>query len=170
MANKTKRPHVPQKLRRLTREEASRLGVSYSAKRRIRASIKHPTSRTRLYTDREVAQSKLHKTKETFTRERRHASVSKKTGKLISTYYEDIPKSEFFKLLKKYSNHFVIVVFKAESTLRGSRYDEENGPVWITGTSKILASDVIAHYDDQLRRLKITSPPKRFALRVYPLD
>lgn len=53
------RPRIPAATRRLTREEAARLNVSYSAKRRVRADIKRVTKRTRLYTDRQVNEAKF---------------------------------------------------------------------------------------------------------------
>jgi len=69
---------VPLQTRRLTRSEAAARGVSYAAKRRVRADIKRVAKRTRLYTDREVATAKIRRktgnlraTRETNARERR---------------------------------------------------------------------------------------------------
>jgi len=75
-----KRPRiatVPEHTRLLKPEEARRVGVSPTAKRRVRADIKRVTKRTRLYTDRAVATAKtrrstgnLKATRETYARER----------------------------------------------------------------------------------------------------
>jgi hypothetical protein len=69
---------VPQHTRLLKPEEARRVGVSPTAKRRIRADIKRVTKHTRLYTDREVATAKIRRstgrpkaTRETYARERK---------------------------------------------------------------------------------------------------
>jgi len=51
--------HIPRHMRRLTREEAALRGVSFSAKRQVRADIKRITKRTKLYTDREVGTAKI---------------------------------------------------------------------------------------------------------------
>ena len=69
---------VPQHTRLLKPEEARKIGVSLTAKRRVRADIKRVTKRTRLYTDREVATAKIRRstgspraTRETYARERK---------------------------------------------------------------------------------------------------
>jgi hypothetical protein len=68
---------VPQHTRLLKPEEARRVSVSPTAKRRVRADIKRVTKNTRLYTDREVATAKIRRstgnlkaTRETYARER----------------------------------------------------------------------------------------------------
>lgn len=83
---KPRRPTpVPQHTRRLTREEAARRGVSFSAKRQVRADIKRVTKRTKLYTDREVATAKIRRitgnrqaTRETYARERKARAHTEK--------------------------------------------------------------------------------------------
>jgi hypothetical protein len=83
---KPRRPtQVPQHTRRLTREEAARRGVSFSAKRQVRAEIKRVTQRTKLYTDREVATAKIRRitgnrqaTRETYARERKARAHTEK--------------------------------------------------------------------------------------------
>ena len=76
---------VPLQTRRLTRSEAAARGVSYAAKRRVRADIKRVAKRTRLYTDREVATAKIRRktgnlraTRETHARERRARAHTEK--------------------------------------------------------------------------------------------
>ena len=77
--------NVPLQTRRLTRSEAAARGVSYTAKRRVRADIKRVTKRTWLYTDREVATAKIRRksgnlraTRETHARERRARAHTEK--------------------------------------------------------------------------------------------
>jgi hypothetical protein len=85
---KPRRPtQVPQRTRRLTREEAARRGISFSAKRQVRSDIKRVTKRTKLFTDREVATAKIRRvsgnrqaTRETYARERKARA---RTEKLI---------------------------------------------------------------------------------------
>jgi hypothetical protein len=85
---KPRRPtRVPRHTRRLTREEAARHGVSFSAKRQVRADIKRVTKSTKLFTDREVATAKIRRitgnrqaTRETHARARKARA---RTDKLI---------------------------------------------------------------------------------------
>jgi hypothetical protein len=109
-----KRRQAPAQTRRLTRSEASRLGVSYSAKRRVDARIKHVTRKTKLYTDRQVAESNLARKKgvKKISREAaRKTNVEerklKRGGEVIE--YKAIGKPQLMKLLRKYQDKVVII-------------------------------------------------------------
>jgi hypothetical protein len=72
---------VPRETCRFTRKEAGQRGVSYSAKRRVDTTVKRVTSKTKLYTDRQVGTAKIRRstglpkaTLETFARERKARS------------------------------------------------------------------------------------------------
>lgn len=84
----------PIKYRRLTKAEASRLGVSYSAKRQVRADIKRVTGTTKLYTNREAAQAKLGKTKE------KYSAFRHTTDKYGIQTFNNVKPSEHWKLQK----------------------------------------------------------------------
>jgi hypothetical protein len=80
-----RKPEVPLLTRRLTRKEAQRRSVSYSAKRRVAADVKRVTKNTKLYSDREVATAKIRRssgnvkaTRETYARERKARSHTEK--------------------------------------------------------------------------------------------
>lgn len=94
----------PAKFRKLTREEAANLGVSYTAKRRVDASLKRITKRTKLYTDREVAQVHIsekvgHKTtKEANTKTRQYKDA-------YSTRYLNVKKQDFGRISKLAKGH-----------------------------------------------------------------
>lgn len=87
---------LPTKLRRLTKAEATRLGVSHKAKRRVDASLKTVSKRTKLYTDRDVAQSKLGTSKEKYTQYR-----TSKPNKAGAVTYRNVKQTEHFSLAKK---------------------------------------------------------------------
>ena len=94
------------RLRKLTRAEAAELDVPYTAKRRVNADLKKITKRTRLYTDREVAEARLGTTKQVITKINKHKTTRKiSSGKMI--HYSDLSKEEFFLLLNKYRSNLV---------------------------------------------------------------
>jgi len=110
--------HLPPRLRKLTRAEAAARGVSYTAKRRVNADLKKITKRTRLYSDREVAEAKLGTTKQAFTKINKHKTIRKiSSGKMV--HYSDLSKEEFFLLLEKYHSKLVQPHFYV---LAGERY------------------------------------------------
>lgn len=84
----------PIKLRRLTKAEAKALGKSYGSKTRVDASVKRVTKSTKLYSDRQAAQLKLGKTKESYSTYRRHKN------KYGAVTYRNVNKTEHFKLQK----------------------------------------------------------------------
>ena len=56
----------PKKFRRLTREEAERLRISYGAKRQVDASVKRVMPWTPIYTNRQATQARIGTTKEKY--------------------------------------------------------------------------------------------------------
>ena len=72
MARAPRRPHSPRPppaaTRRLTKEEAKRLGVSHGAKRYVDASIKRVTKRTTTWSQRQAIQARKGMTKEAFAK------------------------------------------------------------------------------------------------------
>jgi hypothetical protein len=165
---------VPSETRRLTRSEASRLGVSYGAKRRVSKSVKHVTRKTVLYTDRQVATSKLRvKTgNKKATRESAHkANVEERTlknsgNKVIE--FKNLDKANFHKMLRKYRDKVVMVHFKggeAGQDYKGSRLGTGQ---WVSGHERILARELLdsANFDDYMDGSGVDEI-KTFGLIVY---
>ncbi len=90
------KPRIPKKLRKLTRDEAARLNVSYTAKRRVDASIKHVAASTPTFTDRQVAQAKLGTTKERHTRARVERVRKGIEGRVVVVPPEGAPHWGYF--------------------------------------------------------------------------
>lgn len=98
---------TPTVTRRLTKAEAARLGISHKAKRRVDASLKRVTSKTKLYTDRDIAEAKLGRSKEAYTAFR--ISKPDKSGAIT---YRNVKQSEHFRLAKRVGNrHCQIIGF-----------------------------------------------------------
>ena len=140
---------MPPKLRKLTRDEAARLGVSYTSKRRVDASIKRVTKRTRLYTDRQVAEAKLGMTKAEYTAINKHRTVRKIIhGKMV--HYTDLSEKQFFELLHKFHTNLVNPHFYIDDK---TRY-KEGGYNWIS-IEKIKASQIANGWPSYKKRHKL---------------
>lgn len=139
-----RRGNVPAQTRRLTRDEAAKLGVSYGAKRRVKLGVK-VTRKTRLYTDREVAQAKIGQTKELYTRERVQV-VERKSGG-TSRHFNNLHKAQLFKILR--ANRDRPVTLRLYGPRHGSRYDGTAG--WTSGPetdAETLLDDFAAYLDE----------------------
>lgn len=166
------KPRVPRETRRLTRSEARRRGVSFSAKRRVRIGIK-VTSKTKLYTDRQVAEVKLKKklgkrvTKEFFTKTRVHFRSIKATGGVI-VEYDNLTKPQLFKKLKKHSHNDVIIKFKARLDARKYVVSAE-GIGWRSADARAGAREILEHWEMYLEDNEIEeSEIFAYGLVVYP--
>jgi hypothetical protein len=174
--------HERMKYRRLTRDEAARLGVSYGAKRQVAAGVKRVTKSTKLYSNREAheatikararanattpkerrAASKL--TKERYA-ERRTQSFFTKGGKEVKSY-NDLSEKEFFRVLKRAGNKQVVPHFLAERNSQGGS-GTHGKPKWSSG-SRIEADEISDPDDleDWLDRWGFTSVPTRYGVQV----
>jgi uncharacterized protein (DUF2147 family) len=164
---------VPSETRRLTRAEASRLGVSYGAKRRVSKSVKHVTRKTVLYTDRQVATAKLRaKTgNKKATRESAHkANVEtrtlKKGGEVIE--YKNLTAQNLHKMLRKYRDKQVILHFKGGGS--AAMYDGKHlaAGQWVSGADRIYARELLdPHNFDQYLEDSRIEEASAFGLIVY---
>lgn len=134
------------KTRRLTRAEAKRLGVSWSAKRRVDAKLKTVTKRTKLYTDRQVAEAKHGKRREIVAGEKKEIRTLKAGG--TATEFKNLTKPNLIKVLKKYRQKIVILKFHGAEGSRRSEYkgkdistsDDEQ---WFTAHERINAEELL---------------------------
>jgi hypothetical protein len=153
-----KRVSVPAETRRLTRAEASRLGVSYSSKRRVNKSVPKgkATKRNRLYTDREVAEARIRKKTGDKKATRESASIAniehrtlKKSGSGVIEFKKQ-SKAQLIKNLKKYRDKYVILHFRGNTT--GALYKGQDlGPTsWVSAHSRITARELLNpdHFKD----------------------
>jgi hypothetical protein len=112
-----KRTPVPQKFRRLTREEAARRGVSYSAKQQVDASVKLVTKSTPIYTNRQATQARIGTTKERYQEEirkghRSHSPLTRKqqenarNSRQVREYLPDIAPKDKTVALKHLSSGY----------------------------------------------------------------
>jgi hypothetical protein len=108
----------PQKFRKLTREEASKLSVSYSAKRRVDASLTHITKWTKLWTDRQVANIHIaektqgkNKTKEAYTKVRQYKDD-------YSIRYLNVKPRDIPAIVKKAKGHTTQIMAYGSSNVR----------------------------------------------------
>jgi hypothetical protein len=97
---------VPERTRRLTREEAARRGVNYSAKQQVDVSVKRVTKSTPIYSNRQATQARIGTTKERYQTEikqgrRSYAPLTRKrqenarNSRQIREYLPDIaPKDK----------------------------------------------------------------------------
>jgi hypothetical protein len=103
--------------RRLTREEAVRRGVSYSAKRQVDASLKRVTASTPLYTNRQATQIRLGTTKERYQEDirkgrRSYSAVTRKqqenarNSRQVREYLPDIAPKDKTVALKHLSTGY----------------------------------------------------------------
>lgn len=150
MAQKKRGPRVPAHTRRLTREEAGRLGVSYSAKRQVRVGVKI-TKRTRTYSDRQVAQRKIGRSKERYTRERVQVVTRKEGG--TSRHFNNLHKAHLMKLLKRYRDR--PVTLRMYGARHGRRYD--GSPGWTSGP-ETDAETLLDDFDAYLEETAVDEP------------
>jgi hypothetical protein len=165
---------VPSETRRLTRSEASRLGVSYGAKRRVSKSVKHVTRRTVLYTDRQVATAKLVRrtgnkkiTREKASKANIETRSLKKGGKVIEFKKLDAPA--LFKLLRKYRDKLVMLRFRGGNS--GAMYkgkDISSEDTWHSGQERIIARELLEpdNFADYMEGSNLEDI-KTFGLIVY---
>jgi hypothetical protein len=114
---------TPKKFRRLTRAEAARLGVKYSSKRQVDASLKRITKRSKTYSERFVYQHKFGITKE----EHALKVKSKKFELKGSTHFNNLTEAQFKRLVHKYQeNHDLSPSFLMET----NRYQGQ-GVRWV---------------------------------------
>jgi hypothetical protein len=165
---------VPSETRRLTRSEASRLGVSYGAKRRVNKSVKHVTHKTVLYTDRQVATAKLVRrtgnkkiTRESASKSNTERRTLKKGGNVIE--FKRLSSAELFKNLKKYRDKIVLLHFN--STGSDAMY---NGRVlsageWVSGGERITARELLTEegFSNYLEDSRVEGTIKEYGLIVY---
>jgi len=154
------KPRVPARLRRLTKEEARLLGVSYTAKHRVNADLKRVTKQTRHYTDREVAQSKLGVSKEQATR-RRVTTVERRGGG-TTVHVANLRKQALMIQLRKLDpNAIVILRIKADR----AGYPQANP--WSSGMRVRARTLIDPHgFDVYLNENEIISRPEKYGLTV----
>jgi hypothetical protein len=169
-----KRVSVPAETRRLTRAEASRLGVSYSAKRRVNKSVKHVSRKTRLYTDREVATARVRvktgnkkATRESAAKANREERTLKKGGHVIE--FKNLTSAQLFKTLRKYRDKVVILHFQSSGS--ASMYDGHTiaAGSWVSGAERITARELLTEdgFDEYLEFSRVEGTIKNYGLIVY---
>jgi hypothetical protein len=154
------------KFRRLTRLEAKRLGVSYTAKRRVDASLKRITKSTKLYTDRQVAEARLGVKREARTKERIKEYIFKK-GDGASTHYADLSRSDLSRVLNRLSPE-TVVLMGVHGVKAGSMSGIiETDKAWST-LPKMRAIELTkpGGFEHIMRRFRITNPD-RYQIIVY---
>lgn len=140
-----RRGKVPAQTRRLTRDEAAARGVSYSAKRRVKVGVK-VGAKTRLYTDREVAQAKLGKSKEAAQKARTHVKERREGGGQIKSL-SNMRKAQMMRELRRVRGRKVVIHFKGQW---GGRYKaDKDGDQWKSG-DLIDADEAISHIDEYI--------------------
>jgi hypothetical protein len=112
---------IPERTRRLTRAEAEKLGVSYSAKRRVNADLKRITSKTVLYTDRQWQQARLGTTKEAYSKTRIH-DLSKGRKQYVRLTYTQAKK-----IAKQYNSRTAQITYYVEKANYGTAGTEQGG-------------------------------------------
>lgn len=187
MGQMAKKP--PQSFRRLTKAEASRLGVSYSAKRQVSAGIKrgNVTKATRLYTNREAATIDLKRhngfaTREKYAAGRVEVRILKKGGK--ATEYKGLSKAELMKRLKKSGNKPVLLKFGGGKKKGGRKFevggggspsgatykgDDVGDDDWYSAFERIDADELLDkdNFNNFLEDSKIDGEPSQYGLVVY---
>ncbi len=116
---------VPKKTRRLTRAEAAKLGISYSAKRRVNANVKRVTSRTKTYTDRQVFQATHGATKEAVT-----ATKFEDLGK-AGLQYKNLTRAQVGRVLKGRGHNKVQMMVFGKHSYSSARYTA-NSEGWVS--------------------------------------
>jgi hypothetical protein len=153
--------------RRLTRNEAARLGVSYGAKRRVVIGVR-VTKRTRLYTDRQAFQAKIGTTKEKFSAARIEKRTLKKGGGVVE--YKGLSKPQLMKRLRASRTKLVMVKFTGNQAGKGSKYKgkEIDDEEWFSADSRIEADELLDPdtFEQFLEDNDVSGSP-RFGLIVY---
>ena len=153
----------PAKFRRLKKAEAARLGISHTSKRRVDAKLKFVTSRTKLYTDRQVAELRTGVRREAYTKQRTETTIRKTGG--ISRVYKSLSKADLFKRLKKEHKDTDVVLY-AEGNRLGAQYEQQaDGTVWsaVVNTTVENINGKPDYLDRLLKRVSIKDA-KKFAI------
>ena len=169
---------VPPHTRRLTRDEAQRLGVSHAAKRRVSTNVKNVTRSTKTYTDREAHTAKVRarelKTARTPAEKAKARKMTREayTARRVRPYtttkgksgiaYRDLSKADFYKFLKRHKGQEIVPQFYAER----QKY-RVGQPQWSQGT-RVLAEEIgdDDDLDTALEAWGFTSEPTRFGFDV----
>lgn len=143
------------------------MGVSYSAKRQVRADIKRVTKATKLYSNRQahteaIARSTgTRQSKEKF-RKSRYAVEKTMGGKTFYTY-KNLSKAELMRALRKHRHMGVTLLMHADYGA-GGKSGSHGNVVWRYGHSEtdadeLLEPGVLEHYE---RRSNVQSTPDRY--------
>lgn len=140
----------PHEFRRLTRAEANRLGVSYSAKHQVAKNVKRVTSKTKTYTNRKAQELRTGEKRETFSAQRieKVKLKNEKFGVTQSTHYKGLSKQNLIRVLKKNQGKFVVILYrgvKGEIASDGhysGTGDEDDAYQWFTGMGVARAKDL----------------------------
>lgn len=172
------------KFRRLTRDEATRAGVSYGSKHQVAASVPKgkATARSKLYTNRQYHEALIKaraRALATSAKERRAASKQTKekySGRRNQTYttkhgkevkvFNDLSKKEFFRRVKRAHGRNIVPHFLAERHSRGAS-GTHGEPKWSSGTQ--IAADELDNdeeLDFWLEQWGFTSDPVRYGLQI----
>lgn len=167
----------PNSFRRLTKAEASRVGVSYGAKRMVRASVKRVTANTPTISNREASTKAIIRTqrstgqrkirsKEAYTKSRAPIIREAKSGGKAETH-NNLSKRDLTRLLKINRNRRVVLIIHADRS--GKNY-KNKGAVWSHGVSQVDAETLLdaESFDEYLKASAITSRPDRYGLEVLP--
>lgn len=154
----------PPPTRRATPAELKRMGYSAGSKRRVKASIKRVTAKTKSYSDREIAQRKLGRTKEKETAARIQRTNLKKGGSSIT--YNKLNRAQLGRVLRRHRDAAVVLRIKGQGlgTMSGGVRRQ-----WVTGPD-VDADTLISKegFDEYLNETNIEGIPQQYSLTVYP--
>lgn len=171
------------KTRRLTKAEATRLGVSHKAKRRVSVEVKKVTRSTRLYTDREIATARIRQRIEHHTGKRLKGIVSREKYAILRKEYrtlkgqagvviefKNLDIDQLFALIRKYRDHVGIVkFFGIEDSVKYK--NDVLGRHWVS-SPRILLRGLLkrANWEDFKEDIGVAGVDEEmgFGLIVYP--
>lgn len=167
--------------RRLTREEAARIGVSYGAKHRVRSSIKRVTKKTAHYAESKVIKSTYGMSKAERALEHRTTTFATGgQGKKGSKHIKGLSRSQLRGLIKKAAKDNKTVQIQANGFPKksGARYSASDA-TWVTsamlfadeavdddfldGVLDNMGFDMEPNEEDE----QPENPPSSFGLIVY---
>jgi hypothetical protein len=183
--SKRNRRLAPSKTRRLTRDEAERLGVKYSAKTRVREGAKRVSKRTPLYSDRQAhtasikakailaakSPKELREARRITKEKYRNSRIERRKTKrgVDVTEFKNLSKADLMKRLKAAGNREVMLKFTGgpgrKSSYKGRELEQDE---WFSAMARIDAEELLdpEQFDEFLELNDIDGEP-RFGLIVY---
>jgi hypothetical protein len=182
-ANGKSRPEY----RRLNAGELKAQGFGPKSKRRVKASVGKITSKTKIYTDRELHTKAIRArklaaaetpkqrrearraTKESFSKSRIEVRPLKSGGQAIE--FKHLGRPELFKKLRKYQRHEIMMKFEGvKANSGGDSGRPRDREQWFSAYDRIEAGELLDpdNFDDWLET-NGADEADEFGLIVYPL-